>query len=214
MNAVRRAYGAWARTYDQDRNLTRDLDAEALRDTFAGKRLRNVLELGCGTGKNTVFLVEIARALQCLDFSERMLAVARRKVSSDRVAFAHADLTKPWPCREGSVDQIVCDLVLEHIEDLPFVFAQARRALRPGGGLFISELHPFRQYQGKRATFVDRGRSIDVPAFVHHVSDFVRGADENGFLLDDLREWWHAEDVGKPPRLVTFRFLKKKGRRP
>ena len=62
------------------------------------------------------------------------------------LTFAVADLTKTWPAASGSADLVVGNLVLEHIADLGFIFAEAARCLQPGDQLFFSELHPFRQY--------------------------------------------------------------------
>jgi 2-polyprenyl-3-methyl-5-hydroxy-6-metoxy-1,4-benzoquinol methylase len=80
-------------------------------------------------------------------------------------SFAVADLTQPWPAATNGADLMIGDLVLEHIEDLRPVFAQAAKALVPGGCLFISELHPFRQYQGTQANFQRDGKTTPIPAF-------------------------------------------------
>jgi ubiquinone/menaquinone biosynthesis C-methylase UbiE len=55
-DAVCAAYEGWAATYDQMTNPPRDLDAEVLRKIMEGRVGGRVLELGCGTGKNTVWL--------------------------------------------------------------------------------------------------------------------------------------------------------------
>lgn len=203
---IRDAYSSWAATYDHDRNRTRDLDAQVTRELLHGQRSGSVLELGCGTGKNTVFLAEIADSVHALDFSEGMLAQARAKVTAANVTFQAADLTQPWPVADATVDLIVGNLVLEHIEDLTFIFREAARVLRPGGQFFLSELHPFRQYQGTQANFQQGAETTEISAFIHHVSDFTGAAKSSGFVLEDLREWWHAEDAGKPPRLLTLLF--------
>jgi len=103
---------------------------------------------------------------------------------------------------------IVCNLVLEHIEDLSHVFKEAFRSLRKGGHFYISELHPFRQYQGGKANFHRQGAVIEVPAFVHHVSEFLQTAAANNLGLEVFNEYWHPEDQGKPPRLAVFEFKK------
>lgn len=205
---VRESYDQWAESYDSDRNLTRDLDAEATRIVLAGVRLGTALELGCGTGKNTEFYAGLARSLVALDFSPGMIERARQRVSAPGVEFALADLTRRWPVGDATQELVAGNLVLEHIEDLAFVFAEAARVMRPGGALLVSELHPFRQYQGGLARFQAKGVVREVSAYVHHVSDFVNAAVHAGLRLEGLREWWHAEDTGKPPRVLTLLFTK------
>ncbi len=201
---IQAAYTDWATTYDADRNLTRDLDAAVTRELLAGRRCRSLLELGCGTGKNTAFLAGLADQLLALDFSAGMLAQARAKVAAPNVRFAQADLTRPWPCADQSADLIVGNLVLEHIADLGFIFGQARRALRPGGQILICELHPFRQYQGSKATFQRDLAAVEIPAFIHHIAEFLGAAAAHGLALAQLQERWHAEDQDKPPRLLAL----------
>jgi malonyl-CoA O-methyltransferase len=166
------------------------------------------MELGCGTGKNTALLAGIARNILALDFSPGMLRQAKAKIDSGNVLFVVADLTKPWPCRSESCELIVCNLVLEHVEDLVPVFAQASQVLTAGGRFFISELHPFRQYQGKQALFQSDEGTVAIRAFVHHLSDFIDAAEKNGLLFKTMKEWWHEEDQNNVPRLVSFTFEK------
>ncbi|MEO8613218.1 MAG: class I SAM-dependent methyltransferase [Chloroflexota bacterium] len=204
--SVRKAYSSWSTTYDTDRNPTRDLDQTVTRDTFAGQHFETILETGCGTGKNSTFLAQIADQVLALDFSEGMIAQARAKTQVANVQFAQADFTQTWPCADGSVNLIVCNLVLEHIENLAHVFAEAQRVLAEGGKYFVCELHPFKQYQGKKAVFERGEEQIAIPAFVHHTSDFFVAGQAAGFQVTNLREWWHAEDTGLPPRLISFIF--------
>lgn len=205
---VQTAYTEWAATYDTDRNLTRDLDQTVARTVLAGRRYRAILEIGCGTGKNTSLLTQIGERVHAIDFSEGMLTQANAKGFGPEVTFAQADLTRSWPCADQSVDLIACNLVLEHIADLPFVFAEAARTLAPAGHLFVCELHPFKQYLGSKATFQRDQARIEPPAFVHHVSDFLDAASGVGFTLTGFKEWWHAEDHDAPPRLISFMFTK------
>lgn len=206
---IQDAYTRWSDTYDSDRNLTRDLDHRATQDALTGLSYQNILELGCGTGKNTSFLTAIAGQILALDFSAGMLRQAKAKIKSDHVFFVVADLTKPWPCKADSFELVVCNLVLEHIEDLDAVFAQTYRALRVGGQFFLSELHPFRQYKGTKANFRREDEAIEIHAFTHHLSDFTESARTNGLSLQRMKEWWHEEDQNKLPRLVSFMFEKR-----
>ena len=204
--SIRDGYEAWAATYDHDRNLTRDLDARVTRAALGGERWPRIVELGCGTGKNTAFLAEIGAHVLALDFSAAMLARARAKVAAPNVTFTVADLTRRWPCEDGGADLVVGNLVLEHIADLRPIFAEAARCLRPGGALYLSELHPFRQYGGAKARFERDGAMTEIAAFTHHLSDYLDAARDAGFTLAGLAEHWHDEDRAAPPRLLTMRL--------
>jgi len=111
---IARAYDRWARTYDTDANTTRDLDAEVLRRSTLAIDARDVLELGSGTGKNTVWLAERARRVFAMDFSPGMLEVARERLPPDRVTFIQHDVRERWPLDDASVDFVVANLIFEH----------------------------------------------------------------------------------------------------
>lgn len=206
--SIQNAYNEWSQTYDTNRNLTRDLDQQVMREALADLTFHSILEIGCGTGKNTSFLAQIGEHVHALDFSEGMIEKAREKVKAGNVRFSVADLTQTWPCEDDAYDLIVCNLVLEHVEELAFIFSEAYRVLAAGRNFFINELHPFRQYEGKKAVFQGDEGVTEIPAFVHHISDFLNAASKNGFTLLKLDERWHAEDLNKPPRIISFLFEK------
>ena len=206
--SIQNAYNEWSQTYDTDRNLTRDLDQQIMFEMLANRHFDSILEIGCGTGKNTLFLVDVGMRVHALDFSEGMIEKAKEKVKAENVRFSMADLTQRWPCQDRAYDLIVCNLVLEHIEDLSFIFSEASRVLIEGGKFFVNELHPFRQYEGKKARFQSGESVAEIPAFVHHISDFTNAASKRGLKLAKLDERWHPEDLNKPPRIVSFLFEK------
>lgn len=206
---IQDAYTDWSETYDSDRNLTRDLDQRVAGPELKRFRCKSILELGCGTGKNTPLLASISEHVLALDFSAGMIEKARAKVTAANVTFESADITKRWPSEDQSFDLIVCNLVLEHIEDLDFIFAEAARVLVSGGRFFICELHPFRQYLGTQARFQRADDTKHIAAFTHHITDFTNAAMANGLILTEMKEWWHEEDETKPPRLISFLFEKR-----
>jgi malonyl-CoA O-methyltransferase len=207
--SIQDAYNEWSDIYDTNTNLTRDLDSNVTRSLLANRRFDSILELGCGTGKNTVFLSEIGQSVHALDFSEGMIQKAREKVAAKNVQFETADLTKRWPCEDETYGLISCNLVLEHIEDLSQIFSEAARTLGANGVFLVNELHPFRQYKGSKARFERDDETVEVEAFVHHISDFIRAAESSSLTLTKLNEYWHKEDEGRPPRLVSFIFEKR-----
>lgn len=208
MQDVRLAYDRWAHSYDSDRNATRDLDALVVRRALAPAGM-DVLEVGCGTGKNTQWLAEDARSVTGMDFSPEMLARARTRVTSPHVRFVQHDVRERWPVHDASMDLVIGNLVLEHVQDLEPVFREGARVLRPGGRLFFCELHPYRQLAGGQAHFTDSrsGETVHVIAHVHTVSEYVNGGLAAGLTLESLGEWLEdAAAAGAPPRLLSTLF--------
>ena len=203
---IQNAYNEWSYSYDLDENRTRDLDRDIVRSRLGGQHFDSVLEIGCGTGKNTSFFAQIGQNVLAVDFSEGMISRAREKVQAGNVRFFIMDIMQPWDMEEESFDLIVCNLVLEHIQDLSHVFSEAAQALRPGGHFFIDELHPFRQYEGTKARFYRAEEKVEVDAFLHHISDFLKAAAESRFSLVRLEEFWHETDENKPPRILSLYF--------
>jgi ubiquinone/menaquinone biosynthesis C-methylase UbiE len=210
-STIASAYDQWAGSYDDDQNTTRDLDAAVLRRASIAISGSDVLELGCGTGKNTIWLAERARSVIGLDLSEGMLARAGARVPAPHVRFVQHDVRASWPVPDASMDVVVGNLVLEHVPELAPVYAQASRVLRPGGQLWLCELHPERQRRGGQAHFTDSatGATIHVAAFRHMVGEYVNGGIAAGFALRELGEW--LEDGAAPeapPRLLSVLFQK------
>ena len=205
---IKKAYNSWSEIYDTNKNRTRDLDKSATRIVLGDRQLGSVLELGCGTGKNTEWLVDRASSITAIDFSEGMLRVAKEKVASEKVTWKHADVTLDWDVADDSFDVITCSLILEHIEDLGFIFSQANAKLKSGGLLFISELHPFKQYAGTKARYETEDRVEELEVYIHHVSEFTDGGKLAGYEMLELEEWFEEDDQHGIPRLISFLFQK------
>jgi ubiquinone/menaquinone biosynthesis C-methylase UbiE len=201
-------YNEWADTYDDVSNRTRDIEASAIRQIFSPIAFENILEAGCGTGKNTSFLLTRGERILAVDFSQEMLRKAKQKVNDPKVEFMPCDLNQPWPFAKDHFDLVSFSLVLEHIESLDFVFRQAYEVLRTEGMLYLGELHPFKQYAGSKARFeTSSGETRVLDCFVHHTSDYFRAASKAGFRCDLLKEWFD-DDAHEIPRVLTMVFTK------
>jgi ubiquinone/menaquinone biosynthesis C-methylase UbiE len=202
------AYNQWAARYDSDENKTRDLEAQALRSVLPTGGFENCLEVGCGTGKNTQWLIGKSQSVTAVDFSVEMLRQAMTKVTSGNVRFAEQDITQTWPFPGNEYDLITFSLILEHIRNLDHVFNQAAQCLRAGGWIYIGELHPLRQYKGSQARFVVNGREQLVDAYVHHISEFVESARKYNIRLIDIKEYFDTDSANGLPRILVLLLQK------
>ncbi len=206
--SIRTSYNEWSRIYDDNVNPTRDLDQVATMESLTDIAFGKVLELGCGTGKNTIWFLERKASVVGLDISEGMLEKARMKTQSDQVEFIQTDLLNPWPVHEHTFDLISTNLVLEHIDDIRPIFTQAYTKLRKGGHFFICELHPFKQYLGSKARFdVGKGEII-CEVYTHHFQEYWDAAHDVGFQVKAVKEWWDEHPKKPIPRLISFLLSK------
>lgn len=204
---VKQAYNLWAPQYDTNKNRARDLEALSLRSALADISFRNCLEIGCGTGKNTEWLLTNAHRITAVDFSDEMLDRAKKKLDSERVEFIQADITEEWNfISDTKYDLVVFSLVLEHIENLDPIFEKVSEVLHPGGMVYLGELHPFKQYLGTKARFETEKGQQEVSCFIHHISDFTRASEKNGLELIKLEEHFDNSEKSTPPRILSLLF--------
>ena len=111
-----------------------------LPDAVAGIPAGLALDLGCGAGRHAIWLAERGWRVHAIDGSEvgvgLLLAEARRRSVRERITARIADLEAPGFTFEPEQYDLVCDFYFLHRP----LFAEIRRAVRPGG-LFIAAIH-------------------------------------------------------------------------
>ncbi len=205
--SVQQAYNNWAEQYDTNENKTRDLEARSIRETLAPFWFDHCLEIGCGTGKNTEWLIQKSKQITAVDLSEQMLAKAREKIRSESVIFIQKDINQEWDLGANSFDLVTFSLVLEHIKNLDHIFEQVRRLLAHGGYVYIGELHPFKQYAGSKARFETEEGIQVVECYNHHISEFTNTAKNHGLSLLHLNEYFDDDQLALP-RILALLFRK------
>jgi ubiquinone/menaquinone biosynthesis C-methylase UbiE len=104
-----------------------------------------------------------------------MLDVLRRKQPPSSLRLIEHDLARPLPLATGEFDVVLCSLVLEHLDDLPAMFSEFRRIVRPGGRVVIADFHPEMFRRGLHARFragADATK-VQIEGIDHTISDYV-----------------------------------------
>lgn len=105
----------------------------------SGKR---VLEVGCGSGPLTKWLVDNGAEVVACDVSAEMLEIARSRVGDD-AELHHHDLAEPLTFLDDrSVDLVVASLVFHYLRDWVTPLRELHRVLRPSGSVVMSIHHP------------------------------------------------------------------------
>ncbi len=195
LSPIRLGYDRWALVYDHDANPLPALEEPFVYEALGAVAGLVVLDLGCGTGRHALRLAADGAEVTAVDFSEGMLAEARRKPGAERVRFLVHDLHDPLPLPAGSFDRVVSGLVLEHLRDLDGFFREAYRMLRPDGRAVISAMHPAMFLRGSQARFTDpeSGQVVQPGSLPHQLGEFVMAAVRAGFRIEHIGE--HAPDA-------------------
>jgi len=111
---------------------------------FKHELVRTVLDLGCGTGRHTAYLLEEGFQIYGCDSSEVALELAMAALPT--VDFETCNMTA-LPYEDGFFDAVICNHVIQHgtIAEIKVAISEIHRILRKGGILFlvaISTNHP------------------------------------------------------------------------
>lgn len=194
-DSVQSGYDRWALVYDHDANPLSAFEEPFVQAVVGEVRGREVLDLGCGTGRHALWLAAGGARVTGLDFSEGMLRVARRKVGAERVHFVTHDVGEALPFAAATFDLVVSGLVLEHVAELASFFLEVHRVLRPRGRAVLSAMHPAMFLRGSQARFTDpeSGERVQPGSHPHALGEFVMAAVRAGFGIEAIGE--HAPDA-------------------
>jgi SAM-dependent methyltransferase len=211
-------YNRWANVYDTDGNILQAIDETLLPALLsnAHKYLSTttsspitIIELGCGTGRNTVKLIDPrllsvgnkVKEIYALDFSPGMLEVAKKRCSdlllssnptttTSNLNFLEFDALNPSSAPAvqelyGKADLVLSTLVLEHLP-IEIFFSTLASFLKPSGGGYavVTNMHAEMGRRGQ-AGFVDVETGIKVrgTSFNYEVEEVVEEGRKWGFEL-------------------------------
>lgn len=214
------AYDQWATVYDSDGNMLQAVDdielttslpefLEQVQDSTSTPTI-SLLDLGCGTGRNTVKLLGFAlppgrqSTVTGLDFSKGMLDIAAEKVrafddglDSPRIKLAQCDCfptvqnpsASPLPSVPGlsPVTGVISTLVLEHVP-LTDYFSTLSALLLPNGLALVTNMHHDMGAKSQAGFVNAQGVKVRGSSFAHTVQDTVAAAQKAGFKVLSVKE--------------------------
>jgi malonyl-CoA O-methyltransferase len=188
---VRRNFARAAASYEQHDVLQREVQADLLgRLDFYLQAPERVLDVGAGTGRGTALLKKRYPKAQVIavDMAQPMLHAARR----------HQGLLRPFqrvcaeatalPLPDRSVDVLHSNLCFQWIDDLPALFGECVRVLKPGGLLAFSSFGPDTLKELRAAwASVDEHSHVSRFLDMHDVGDAMINAGLRDPVLDVAR---------------------------
>lgn len=116
-------------------------------------RISNAIDVGCGNGRNSIYLAKRGINTVAVDFSDRAIEIARerfsRSKSSGSIDIVQGDVSRGLPFKASSADLVVDSYTSCHFLDdnkLTEYFSEVERVLRSDGQFYWSALSLDDQY--------------------------------------------------------------------
>ncbi|MDP2684041.1 MAG: class I SAM-dependent methyltransferase [bacterium] len=166
---IKSGYKIWSKTYDTEKNILTQIEEPIVKKILKKYPLGKVLDLGCGTGRYSLYLDSLGHSVTGIDISEDMIKLAREK--SRKVQFIQGDI-RNLPFEDNRFDIVVSGLAVHYVKNLEKTINEFSRVLRPGGQLVISSIHPWMVALGAHAEFHDEksGRGFIKDSIFWHSS--------------------------------------------
>jgi SAM-dependent methyltransferase len=134
-------YRLWSRVYDAEPNPMLSLEERYLYPLLPPLAGRDIVDLGCGTGRWLVRLAaHSSRSMVGVDSSPEMLEHAERKLGGSATLLAGDAEHVPLP--ESSADIVLASFVLSYLSGLDHFAEEIRRIARPDAHVFLTDVHP------------------------------------------------------------------------
>lgn len=171
-------------------------------DQLKENGLKNVLDLGCGTGRNTIYMANRGLKITATDISEKGLDITRKKAEKlgYDIKTSRHDM-RSMPFKDNSFEAVLCSWVSGHgtHEDMVNHAREMLRVVQPGGLIFVD-------YPSKKDALYGMGDAIEKDTFINNVPGEERiphhYSDE-----EEIREIYGEHILSLEP--YTYKFMAK-----
>lgn len=181
----------WNEVYSKNAEFFGEQPSDFAKQALAQFRengVSDLLELGPGQGRDTLYFAENGLAIKGLDYSNRSISELNAKAEgrsiASRIKLQNHDIREPFPFPDGSFDACYAHMLLcMHLKenDIKSVLEEIHRVIRPGGLAVYSVRSTFDpHYKHPEATYLGE-KLYEVGGFVVHffseamIRKFARG---------------------------------------
>lgn len=183
---------AWDQIFQEKGKVFEDPheDMSALVQTMKGRGVKTVLDLGCGSGRHTVYLAKNGFRVFGLDNSESGIEITKQWLKKEDISakLQVQEMTNKFPYDDASFDAIVSIQVIHHadVATIKNIIAEMERVIKKGGFIFITV--PKLKNQGINF------KQIEPNTFIP-LDGREKGLPHHYFTPEELIEFFHSFEV-------------------
>jgi len=127
---------------------------------FKKNKVKRILDLGCGSGRHTVYLARKGFELHGFDIAEEGIKIAEEWLKKEglRAGFKTGSIYEKLPYKDNFFDAVISTNAIHHgnIEEIRTAVKEVERVLRPEGFIFITvRKRKFRKFY-KKGTVIEK----------------------------------------------------------
>lgn len=121
---------------------------------FKRRKVKKVLDLGCGSGRHVIFLVKHGFNVYGFDIANEGIKIAKQWLKKEKLKanFKIGSIYKKLPYEDNFFNAVISTHAIHHgkIEDIRKAIHELERVLKPGGLIFVTfRKRKFRKYYSK-----------------------------------------------------------------
>ena len=154
---------------------------------FKKKKVKKILDLGCGSGRQVVFLAKKDFSVYGFDIAEEGIKIAKEWLNNEGLEadFKIGSIYKKLPYLDNFFDAVISTHAIHHgrIEDIRKAIGELYRVLKPGGLIFINlRKRRIRKYDPKNLIIEKRGKQKHTYKMIAERTYVPIEGDEKGLI--------------------------------
>ena len=180
-------YDLYANQYDKKLDFLHSFESDILLRMFRNFRGKNVLDVGCGTGRLIRLLKDRGAIVTGADVSEQMIKITAKKFPDIKVVSSDIE---NLPFEDKSFDVVVAAFVIVHLGSLQQAFDEVYRVIKDGGIFILTNINQKKAPKLK----TDREGEIIIKSYYHRPEDVI-AALENSLFVTKTEEFVNEDGV-------------------
>lgn len=149
---------------------------------------RSVVDAACGCGRISKICIDYgAKDITAFDISYAMVEKCK-EINKNAVLKVMQGNILDIPLSNNSFDLFISSLAIGHVHDLFTALSEAKRVIKNGGDIIISDFHPIRALCGFTRGFTINNSYIKLEHFIHSITSWIHCCNQLNLKIVDIQE--------------------------